>query len=56
MSATKVLVVEYVSKDIQFEDILLRQNFQVFSLLPDALDIGSIANVIQPDVILINSR
>ena len=56
MSAIKVLVVEYVSKDIEFEDILSHQNFQTFSLLPDALDIKSIANEIKPDVILINSR
>jgi len=56
MSSIKVLVVEYVSKDIEFEDILSHQNFQTFSLLPDALDIKSIANEIKTDVILINSR
>jgi len=56
MNATKVLVIEYVSEDIQLEDVLLSQNFQVFSLLPDALNIETVADDIKPDVILINSR
>ncbi len=55
MNSIKVLVIEFTSEYKVLEQILLAQNYQVFTFLPKALRLESIANEIKPDVILINS-
>jgi len=56
MDITNVLVIEYIPGDKILENILLSQNMQVVSLLPEVLDISTITKDIKPDVILINCR
>ncbi len=56
MNSKKVLVIEYNSEYKVLEKILLAQDYQVFTFLPEALHFESIANEIKPDVILINSE
>lgn len=56
MQMAKVLVIEYTSESMMLETILLKDNFHVETLFPQAIDIVAISKHIKPDVILINSR
>lgn len=56
MNSIKVLVIEYTTEYKVLEQILLAQNYQVFTYLPEDLKLQSVTKKIKPDVILINSQ